>query len=197
MVTTLPLRLRIRLNLLGRPLHPSFFWSSDEAGFLQEGSATPPLVGGNVWLSGREGEWRTTGGNRPCFSGERCRCWGRSCLPEGWLRPRASSLSRSFSHLLRTWLNHCSWIYLCFVFLLQFFSFPALVAPFKCSVLPLSQNQEFMPFVKELCKWIKHSGPSGDGHWEERFIPWCSREKTARDRAALSRAKGGLLNWKS
>lgn len=35
---------------------------------------------------------------------------------------------------------------------LQFFSFPATVAPYKCSVLPLSQNQEFMPFVKELCK---------------------------------------------
>lgn len=36
--------------------------------------------------------------------------------------------------------------------LLQFFSFPATVAPYKCSVLPLSQNQEFVPFVKELCK---------------------------------------------
>ncbi|KAF2983626.1 hypothetical protein EK904_005554 [Melospiza melodia maxima] len=35
-----------------------------------------------------------------------------------------------------------------------YFSFPAVVAPFKCSVLPLSQNQEFMPFVKELCKCI-------------------------------------------
>ncbi|XP_053569748.1 glycine--tRNA ligase [Bombina bombina] len=33
-----------------------------------------------------------------------------------------------------------------------YFSFPATVAPYKCSVLPLSQNQEFMPFVKELCK---------------------------------------------
>ncbi|XP_034998433.1 glycine--tRNA ligase [Hippoglossus stenolepis] len=31
-----------------------------------------------------------------------------------------------------------------------FFSFPATVAPYKCSVLPLSQNQEFVPFVKEL-----------------------------------------------
>ncbi|NXP44149.1 GARS ligase, partial [Heliornis fulica] len=35
-----------------------------------------------------------------------------------------------------------------------FFSFPALVAPFKCSVLPLSQNQEFMPFVKELSAFV-------------------------------------------
>ncbi|KAF0028066.1 hypothetical protein F2P81_019153 [Scophthalmus maximus] len=31
-----------------------------------------------------------------------------------------------------------------------YFSFPATVAPYKCSVLPLSQNQEFVPFVKEL-----------------------------------------------
>lgn len=36
--------------------------------------------------------------------------------------------------------------------LLQFFSFPATVAPYKCSVLPLSQNQEFVPFVRELCE---------------------------------------------
>ncbi|PIO27814.1 hypothetical protein AB205_0015670 [Aquarana catesbeiana] len=35
----------------------------------------------------------------------------------------------------------------------QYFSFPAIVAPYKCSVLPLSQNQEFFPFVKELCKF--------------------------------------------
>lgn len=34
----------------------------------------------------------------------------------------------------------------------QYFSFPANVAPYKCSVLPLSSNQEFVPFVKELCK---------------------------------------------
>lgn len=38
------------------------------------------------------------------------------------------------------------------LFFLQYFSFPATVAPYKCSVLPLSQNQEFVPFVKELCK---------------------------------------------
>ncbi|XP_037613104.1 glycine--tRNA ligase-like [Sebastes umbrosus] len=31
-----------------------------------------------------------------------------------------------------------------------YFSFPATVAPYKCSVLPLSQNPEFMPFVREL-----------------------------------------------
>lgn len=35
----------------------------------------------------------------------------------------------------------------------QYFSFPANVAPYKCSVLPLSSNQEFVPFVKELCKY--------------------------------------------
>lgn len=82
---------------------------------------------------------------------------------------------------------------MCFFFLLQFFSFPALVAPFKCSVLPLSQNQEFMPFVKELCKWIKHSGPSGDGHWEERFIPRCSREKTALGSCGALPSEGGAV----
>ncbi|XP_068091219.1 glycine--tRNA ligase [Hyperolius riggenbachi] len=39
-----------------------------------------------------------------------------------------------------------------------YFSFPATVAPYKCSVLPLSQNQEFMPFVKELSEALtKHS----------------------------------------
>lgn len=40
-----------------------------------------------------------------------------------------------------------------FFFHQQYFSFPAPVAPYKCSVLPLSQNQEFMPFVKELCEY--------------------------------------------
>ncbi|XP_008934869.1 PREDICTED: glycine--tRNA ligase, partial [Merops nubicus] len=41
-----------------------------------------------------------------------------------------------------------------------FFSFPALVAPYKCSVLPLSQNQEFMPFVKELSEALTRNGIS-------------------------------------
>ncbi|XP_028934038.1 glycine--tRNA ligase [Ornithorhynchus anatinus] len=41
-----------------------------------------------------------------------------------------------------------------------FFSFPAAVAPFKCSVLPLSQNQEFMPFVKELSAALTRCGVS-------------------------------------
>ncbi|KAI4806331.1 hypothetical protein KUCAC02_017160 [Chaenocephalus aceratus] len=31
-----------------------------------------------------------------------------------------------------------------------YFSFPASVAPYKCSILPLSQNQEFTPFVQQL-----------------------------------------------
>ncbi|XP_053119796.1 glycine--tRNA ligase [Hemicordylus capensis] len=39
-----------------------------------------------------------------------------------------------------------------------YFSFPAVVAPFKCSVLPLSQNQEFMPFVKELSEALTRNG---------------------------------------
>lgn len=32
-----------------------------------------------------------------------------------------------------------------------YFSLPATVAPLKCSVLPLSANTEFQPFVKQLC----------------------------------------------
>lgn len=41
-----------------------------------------------------------------------------------------------------------------FIFCGQFFSFPATVAPYKCSVLPLSPNQEFVPFVRELCEYL-------------------------------------------
>ncbi|XP_066483691.1 glycine--tRNA ligase [Tiliqua scincoides] len=41
-----------------------------------------------------------------------------------------------------------------------YFSFPAVVAPFKCSVLPLSQNQEFVPFVKELSEALTRNGVS-------------------------------------
>uniref|UniRef100_A0A8C5BEX2 Glycine--tRNA ligase n=1 Tax=Gadus morhua TaxID=8049 RepID=A0A8C5BEX2_GADMO len=41
-----------------------------------------------------------------------------------------------------------------------FFSFPATVAPYKCSVLPLSQNQEFVPFVKELSEAMTEQGVS-------------------------------------
>ncbi|XP_018424467.1 PREDICTED: glycine--tRNA ligase [Nanorana parkeri] len=41
-----------------------------------------------------------------------------------------------------------------------YFSFPAIVAPYKCSVLPLSQNQEFMPFVKELSEALTKNGVS-------------------------------------
>lgn len=33
-----------------------------------------------------------------------------------------------------------------------YFSLPAVVAPLKCSVLPLSGNAEFQPFVRQLCK---------------------------------------------
>ncbi|ETE70596.1 Glycyl-tRNA synthetase, partial [Ophiophagus hannah] len=39
-----------------------------------------------------------------------------------------------------------------------YFSFPAVVAPFKCSILPLSQNQEFIPFVKELSEALTRNG---------------------------------------
>ncbi|XP_056594311.1 glycine--tRNA ligase [Triplophysa dalaica] len=41
-----------------------------------------------------------------------------------------------------------------------FFSFPATVAPYKCSVLPLSQNQEFMPFVRELSEALTRNSVS-------------------------------------
>jgi glycyl-tRNA synthetase len=33
-----------------------------------------------------------------------------------------------------------------------YFSLPPVVAPLKCSVLPLSNNQEFVPFIKQICK---------------------------------------------
>ncbi|MEE6467437.1 hypothetical protein FKM82_007237 [Ascaphus truei] len=41
-----------------------------------------------------------------------------------------------------------------------YFSFPAIVAPYKCSVLPLSQNQEFTPFVRELSEALTKNGVS-------------------------------------
>jgi glycyl-tRNA synthetase len=34
-----------------------------------------------------------------------------------------------------------------------YFSLPPLVAPLKCSVLPLSNNQDFVPFVKKICEY--------------------------------------------
>ena len=34
----------------------------------------------------------------------------------------------------------------------RYFTLPPVVAPLKCSVLPLSGNAEFTPFVKKLCK---------------------------------------------
>ena len=33
-----------------------------------------------------------------------------------------------------------------------FFSLPSVVAPLKCSVLPLSNNQEFAPYIKQICE---------------------------------------------
>lgn len=36
----------------------------------------------------------------------------------------------------------------------NYFSLPPVVAPLKCSVLPLSGNDEFVPLVKKLCKLI-------------------------------------------
>ncbi|XP_040921744.1 glycine--tRNA ligase [Toxotes jaculatrix] len=39
-----------------------------------------------------------------------------------------------------------------------YFSFPVSVAPYKCSILPLSQNQEFMPFVSQLSEAMTKNG---------------------------------------
>ncbi|KAG5900710.1 hypothetical protein JTB14_038228 [Gonioctena quinquepunctata] len=33
-----------------------------------------------------------------------------------------------------------------------YLSLPATVAPLKCSVIPLRSNQEFIPFIKIICK---------------------------------------------
>ncbi|XP_073344510.1 glycine--tRNA ligase [Pagrus major] len=41
-----------------------------------------------------------------------------------------------------------------------YFSFPATVAPYKCSILPLSQNQEFTPFVQQLSEAMTKNGVS-------------------------------------
>ncbi|XP_023263686.1 glycine--tRNA ligase-like [Seriola lalandi dorsalis] len=41
-----------------------------------------------------------------------------------------------------------------------YFSFPATVAPYKCSILPLSQNQEFVPFVCQLSEAMTKNGVS-------------------------------------
>ena len=38
-----------------------------------------------------------------------------------------------------------------------YFSLPPIVAPLKCSVLPLSSNNEFVPFVKQLCMYSNFS----------------------------------------
>jgi len=35
-----------------------------------------------------------------------------------------------------------------------FFSLPPIVAPLKCSVLPLSNNAEFAPFIKKICEYL-------------------------------------------
>ena len=37
-----------------------------------------------------------------------------------------------------------------FVLLVQYFSLPPLIAPLKCSVLPLSNNSEFVPHIRKL-----------------------------------------------
>jgi len=38
-------------------------------------------------------------------------------------------------------------------FPLQFLALPPVVAPLKCSLLPLSSNAEFQPFIKQLCEF--------------------------------------------
>lgn len=34
----------------------------------------------------------------------------------------------------------------------NYLSLPPIIAPLKCSVLPLSNNQDFIPFIKKICK---------------------------------------------
>ncbi|XP_030612639.1 glycine--tRNA ligase-like [Archocentrus centrarchus] len=41
-----------------------------------------------------------------------------------------------------------------------YFSFPATVAPYKCSILPLSQNQEFVQFILQLAEAMTRNGVS-------------------------------------
>lgn len=49
-----------------------------------------------------------------------------------------------------------------------YFTFPAVVAPIKCSVLPLSNNEEFYPFVDSILSSLKKEGvrPKLDGSSE-------------------------------
>lgn len=49
-----------------------------------------------------------------------------------------------------------------------YFSFPAIIAPIKCSVLPLSNRDEFYPFVDNILKNLKKEGvrPKVDGSSE-------------------------------
>ena len=39
------------------------------------------------------------------------------------------------------------------IFCYQYLALPPVIAPYKCSVLPLSQNADFVPFVRQLCKY--------------------------------------------
>uniref|UniRef100_A0AAZ1X3Z3 Glycine--tRNA ligase n=1 Tax=Oreochromis aureus TaxID=47969 RepID=A0AAZ1X3Z3_OREAU len=41
-----------------------------------------------------------------------------------------------------------------------YFSFPTIVAPYKCSILPLSQNQDFVPFIHQLAEAMTRNGVS-------------------------------------
>uniref|UniRef100_A0A3Q3D676 Glycyl-tRNA synthetase 1 n=1 Tax=Hippocampus comes TaxID=109280 RepID=A0A3Q3D676_HIPCM len=41
-----------------------------------------------------------------------------------------------------------------------YFSFPATVSPYKCCILPLSQNQDFTPFVQQLSEALTRKGVS-------------------------------------
>ena len=50
-------------------------------------------------------------------------------------------------------IDYCIQMMVCKCFLsLQYLTLPAVIAPYKCSVLPLSANPEFESFVSELCK---------------------------------------------
>lgn len=53
-----------------------------------------------------------------------------------------------------------------------YLSIPAVVAPLKCSVLPLSGNAEFQPFVKKICKFapnLSHRRVASE-LWVQNFL---------------------------
>ena len=62
-----------------------------------------------------------------------------------------------FQRSLAFYVLKFSWNFcFCFCFQFYYFSLPSIIAPLKCSVLPLSSKPEFTPFVRQLCEFISH-----------------------------------------